>query len=89
MNAIDEYDRNKFVQVFPNPFDNRFNLKLDKPCFNCGFELTDVTGKILYSQTLGVETDYSFERNNIAPGFYLYKIKQHNNVVQTGKLIAR
>lgn len=89
VSAIDEYGRSEFVHVYPNPFEENFVVKFDKPCFECNFELTDVAGKSILSQAIGTPTNYSFERNNIASGFYVYKITQQNQVVEVGKLIAR
>ena len=89
VSAIEEYNRYEFVQVYPNPFDEHFILHFDKPCFDCIFELTDITGKTLQKQSLGTQTAFYFKRDNLATGFYVYKITQQNQVVETGKLIAR
>jgi hypothetical protein len=89
VSAIDEYNRSEFVKVYPNPFDENFEVQFEKPCFDCVFELTDITGKTLQKQVLGSETKYSFDRKKLASGFYVYKITQQNQVVEVGKLIAR
>lgn len=89
VSAIDEYGRSEFVHVYPNPFEEHFLVRFDKPCFQCNFELSDVAGKTVFSQVIGTPTSYSFVRNNIASGFYVYKITQQNQVVEVGKLIAR
>ncbi len=75
---------NKFVNIFPNPFDNElnihFNKKVNEPVT---IKVLDLKGHVLYSQTAPLNKYYySFLVLNdltfLANGIYILEIKSHS-----------
>jgi Secretion system C-terminal sorting domain len=60
------------IQLFPNPAKGSFNINTDLENYN--FELTDVTGKLVYNQNNINQTSFNFDIKNIEGGTYFVKI---------------
>jgi Secretion system C-terminal sorting domain len=60
------------VKLFPNPANGSFVINTDLENYN--FELTDVTGKLVYNQNNINQTSFNFDIKNIEAGTYFVKI---------------
>lgn len=77
------------VQVFPNPAEESFSLKLPPSVQNASLVLFDVYGKQVRTYqdlTAGVST---FNRNGLPSGIYYYSILDAEGRGQSGKLVLR
>lgn len=75
------------VQNYPNPFTTytKFQYRV-KESTQVNLEIRDVTGKVVFSDDLGmaaagVPNTYRLERGNLSPGVYTYSIVTNDNVV--------
>jgi Secretion system C-terminal sorting domain/FG-GAP-like repeat len=64
------------VKLFPNPANGNFVINTDLENYN--FELTDVTGKLVYNQNNINQTSFNFDIKNIEAGTYFVKISNAN-----------
>lgn len=79
-------------QVYPNPAENKVNIKLDADLLakGCSISLTDITGKVLYQQRIVTETVSAIDLQGYADGAYFIIIATSNDrhtvkiVKQTG-----
>lgn len=83
--AIDEFDVDASVKIWPNPFDAKTNIELNKPCFNCHFTVYDCMGNIMDSRIINtpVELDGSFYKR----GIYFYRLSQSLHTIAQGKFV--
>ena len=75
--GIEELPENqKFVIVYPNPFNDKATLKIN-PDFN-GEEYTllifDIYGRIILKKENNIESEMVIERRNMIPGTYFYQL---------------
>jgi uncharacterized repeat protein (TIGR01451 family) len=77
------------VRIVPNPLTDSAVLQVD------GIEpgplnlvLTDVSGKVLRQQTVN-GTGFEFQRGELNPGLYLFKIERNGERVGNGKLMVK
>lgn len=78
------------ISVFPNPFGETTSLFVQSSTTgNFSFELFDVNGKMVRSQTGAFNQQMPLEKNNLSAGVYLYRITQNGELVGTGKLVVQ
>ncbi len=80
------------TSVFPNPFTSSISLLLEENHGYNSADLYSISGKSLFSISLDTtKQDYllSFENLNLAPGFYLLKLKGQQKEIKTYKLIKK
>jgi len=76
------------VQVFPNPFSEFTNIKVEGLNDAYDFELLDMTGKVV-RRVLSITTGwFEMNRETLGSGVYVYRICSKNNPVAYGKLIV-
>jgi Secretion system C-terminal sorting domain/FG-GAP-like repeat len=64
------------VKLFPNPANGSFVINTDLENYN--FELTDVTGKLVYNQNNINQTSFNFDIKNIEAGTYFVTVNSAN-----------
>ncbi len=80
----------EFIKITPNPFRQTTLITLLE-----GKEQDDYSLKILNSIGQVVREDkfsglqYSFQRNNLGAGLYIFNIEKGNNLIATGKIIIQ
>ncbi len=86
-------DPNSAIQFryYPNPFVSHitFELDLPKPAATTrpiSFTLYDLQGRQLRNEYF-TDQSFTFERNNLAKGFYLFTIEQEGQLIGQGKLV--
>lgn len=77
------------AQLYPNPMDQvatiRITGELSK---DSQFRLFDLTGKQVLAQTIESK-QFNIYRNNLAAGYYFYKIESAGKIATIGKVILR
>jgi len=80
----------ELVSIYPNPFCSSTNILLNDVALlnNNEFKMYDMQGKeviniILVNPLTKIQTD------NLSSGLYFYTVISSNNIIQTGKLIAK
>ncbi len=72
--GVDNIDDTSFVQVYPNPADEKINIEISKSGFkNINVMLIDITGKLVYRSS-GVQTNYLIESTTLAAGIYTLRM---------------
>ncbi len=92
-NSIKVYtDMYPEIYIYPNPFHSfltiEFNSSTNK---NMLFELTTLTGEIVYQTEIHSQSNVSLKNFTLSPGVYLYKIFNQNAPypIKFGKLIKQ
>jgi hypothetical protein len=69
-------DRNDQIQLYPNPNEGTFILRLliDKPEWPVYITISSPFGSVILQKILTEGTEYSFSLENHAPGVYLFRI---------------
>lgn len=89
--SVEEKSHNSFLTVYPNPTAGKFNINY----YNSSqeiitFEITNLLGKIIYTQTVRIDGKYSNEIDLSKFGAGVYFIKAiSNNKIHTQKLIIK
>lgn len=81
----EEVNKNESIFIFPNPASNFITLKLKDPS-SIGLSLTDLTGKLIYSDFANNIDQFRINLMNYANGIYFLNIKT-DEVVETKKII--
>ncbi len=80
---------NDVVSVYPNPFTNLVNIKLNEfQISNCEFRIYNVLGAEVMFTTV-VKQVTTIETGNLPSGIYFYRVNANNKTIQTGKIIAQ
>jgi hypothetical protein len=80
---------NGAVSVYPNPFTNFVNIKLNEfQISNCEFRIYNVLGAEVMFTTV-VKQVTTIETGNLPSGIYFYQMNANNKTIQTGKIIAQ
>lgn len=86
----EEFNGNTFV-LFPNPNNGEFNLlyTTDNVTIGVKISIMDISGKVVYSQTLEKETNLTaIKTQNLSNGVYHVSITDSKeNILYTNKLI--
>ncbi|MBI3502848.1 MAG: T9SS type A sorting domain-containing protein [Bacteroidetes bacterium] len=87
--GVVEYDVTNSVNIFPNPMTTSaaVEIKSNVTLKNAEFVLYDAIGKEAAKISVADGSkSFSFDRKNLAGGFYLYKLFSEGKVIGTGKL---
>lgn len=85
-----EVSINTTVKVFPNPISTAATFQLPAVVKSGTLNITDVTGKIIRRETFSANNGtFSFYRNNIPSGIYMYHIIGNDNQSYNGKITIR
>jgi len=78
------------ISVFPNPFSATINVVINKKAGlnNAELRIYNVLGKQMMSTTITKQLT-TLETSGLPSGIYLYTVIGNNNIIQSGKLIAR
>jgi hypothetical protein len=78
------------ISVYPNPFSAKINVVINKKAGlnNAELRIYDVLGKLMMSTTITKQLT-TLETSGLPSGIYLYTVIGNNNIIQSGKLIAR
>jgi len=73
------------LSAFPNPIHENFTVLLETPhnFGNAEIELIDISGRVILSQTIEVNTGstmFNFDSNNLFPGTYIVRVKGMNDI---------
>ena len=73
------------VSVYPNPNTGEFYISFDNFEGDVSIELTDVTGKLIYSDKRAVQTNQVIEVNidNVSSGMYFINLRGENSTFST------
>jgi uncharacterized repeat protein (TIGR01451 family) len=86
VSAISEKPMNYLnINVYPNPIIESSNFELPLSIEGI-FELFDTQGILLFKDSFQ-GNKYTFQRNNIAPNMYFFKITHKGQIISTGKLL--
>ncbi|MCW5909264.1 MAG: lamin tail domain-containing protein [Chitinophagales bacterium] len=72
------------LKVFPNPNNGQFVIESKTPIVNGTLAITDVTGKLLYSNVVSGQT-IMVQTHNLTPGTYIVQVRSNNGAL-VGKL---
>ncbi len=76
------------VSLYPNPATNAINIESGSNTLsNAVFELFDINGRFLFSKRLNNSNSISIK--DLAPAMYVYKIKESDAVLKSGKLLKQ
>jgi hypothetical protein len=81
---------NNNVSVYPNPFQTTATIRINEKLRSKEIELIiyDVFGREIKSQKCNRTSEITINRELLANGIYLYKLKQSNIIVATGKFVV-
>jgi hypothetical protein len=78
------------MQIYPNPNDGYFNIHLNQDISIADIDITDVTGKVIYSNTITFTQNTSVLKLNLQPGVYMIHLKnKESNISFIKKLIIQ
>lgn len=89
--AINPIHKNELpLNVYPNPFSETTTIQINnfQPNQKLVLTVTDLLGQTVLTQQIESATSV-VERNGLNPGVYIYRIVNHEGVLNTGKLIMR
>ncbi len=90
--VIDENieNNNSRFGFYPNPFDNSLNITINKNLSinNASLIIFDVSGREVL-RSVFTNSVTTFNTSAFASGMYFYKVIVNNEILQTGKLIAK
>ncbi len=76
------------VKVYPNPATDNFNIELSKKLDGASLVLMDLSGRIVFQQTIGNELKFEVRLPEMAKGAYLLRIIDGQNIFSS-KLMVR
>lgn len=85
---IDNKKSNELISIYPNPFTQSINVVSNSENSNLELKIYNVLGtEILNKKITNKETNINV--NNLSSGIYIYNLIENNNVIQTGKIVAK
>ncbi|MBL0329841.1 MAG: T9SS type A sorting domain-containing protein [Bacteroidetes bacterium] len=77
------------VSVYPNPFNNEATITIDKSVQlkNTKLQVYDVLGKEVAAVSNIQDHQFKFEKGNLIPGLYFYKIINDEQEIASGKIL--
>lgn len=78
--AMDEFEIQNDISVYPNPNNGKFILDLNTPLENASVTISNVIGQIIYSRKFSSLKSESFEILN-AEGIYFIEINHNNSKI--------
>jgi hypothetical protein len=86
--GIEDLDENEFM-VYPNPSSGEFKIRFKEPTSQINFNVYDVTGKLVYSETAQqFSEEYRLNLEQLSKGVYFLELK-NNNRVTTKKIMIK
>jgi hypothetical protein len=77
------------ITIYPNPFSETAEIKLDRHLNNPQFVLYDLTGKIVKNVQITTQ-HFTIEKGELSPGIYFYYIVDNNTkAIDSGKLVIK
>jgi extracellular elastinolytic metalloproteinase len=87
--SVIEFQKDKSISVYPNPVkDEMFISVSDENIKTALIEITDITGKLVYSAEISIDNLIGRVDLNIENGVYLVKINCINNKKQSVQKIV-
>lgn len=83
----DEAGSATILRIYPNPAHSYFTLDASMKLNAAQFLLYDVRGKLLLEESGITGTSFEFKCSDIAPGLYLYVVREGGSNLRKGKLI--
>lgn len=77
----------KAIIVYPNPSNGIFTLSYHSSSPQGQINLMDVTGKIVFTQTLNGTATQQINATALRDGFYLYEVVSEDVIISTGKVV--
>lgn len=74
-------------QIFPNPFTDVINIRLDEPVTQASLQVRDMAGRQVYSQTL-TGNEFSVDVSHLAQGLYSLTLNNGKSL-QTARIIKQ
>lgn len=72
--------------IYPNPFNNVFNIQVDNNSKIDNVSIFDITGKLCESVLSVNKEQVSIDTRLYQPGFYIYKVILSDGTIATGKI---
>jgi len=85
--GIPEITSNNGISVYPNPNNGTFILNCQMTNYNCQLKITDVCGRIVYSQKYNVSKENETLTLPLASGIYIWQMVNEAGLIGNGKLI--
>ena len=82
-------DRYISVSVYPNPFNDEFEIDFVKQLNKVDVTIYDLLSMPVYSTSLSKVRKIKIPRNNLKSGVYFYQIISDNCIISNGKIIAK
>ncbi len=76
------------VQIFPNPFVEQTRFRLNGVAANATVRLSlcDALGRVVRQESF-TGADFLFQKKELAPGIYFFKMEENGRLLASGKLI--
>ena len=84
----ERYSLDKYT-LFPNPTNDKVNIKLDKTRQNIRLRLLTTTGQLIEQRQYENRQEIRYERNDLSPGLYLLELKTADQPAVTKKLLVK
>lgn len=89
VSGLSEMAETEFIQVYPNPAeDNIFILNKSKSDENCMINISDVTGKIIYSKNSNNSLN-TISVNEFSKGLYFVTVYSNGKMMKSVKVIVK
>ena len=79
----DKSDLNSQISVFPNPSKDRFSVKLNNIYENIEFNIKDLNGRIVISDSINGVLEFSVNLSEFTNGIYLLEINADKQKFKT------
>lgn len=76
------------IDVYPNPFKSSTIFSYNPQMGFTSIEISDILGRQLHYADIDATETYTFHRNNLPRGVYVYRINKGEKTVLTGKIIV-
>ncbi len=83
--GVNEITMEESVKIYPNPFNEEFNVNVNKELQNIKIEVMDVTGKVI--ETLSTNQLNTLVKCNYDKGIYFVNVYSNGNLVKSQKLV--
>ncbi|MCB9335554.1 MAG: choice-of-anchor B family protein [Flavobacteriales bacterium] len=83
--GVNEIALGESVNIYPNPFNEEFNVKVNEVLENIKIEVMDVTGKVI--ETLSTNKSNTLVKCNYDKGIYFVNVYSNGNLVKSQKLV--
>ena len=89
--SIKEMTNDVQFNVSPNPANAYFSVSYSNTVHldNLNIQLLDISGRIVKSETMGLNNSIQIETSELTSGIYFLRIRDKNQILQTQKLIIQ